>query len=259
VPASYDGSKRVPLVISLHGAGGWPAQQRDLTGWNRFADSEGFIVVYPAGADNVGPRVWHESDDRFIADLIDHLEAKYNIDPSRIYANGFSNGGGMSFVLSCMLPDRIAAIGLVGAANLLPFRWCQDTHAIPMISFHGTADRFAPYDGGISPVASPPFPSAPGWAEKWARRNGCASNPIESSVAADVTRRAYVDCVDHADVVLYTLLGGGHTWPDRTAMLESFVGPTSQSIDATKVMWDFFNAHPAPRARIARERSRPRL
>jgi polyhydroxybutyrate depolymerase len=262
VPARYDGSKRVPLVISLHGAGGWPAQQRDITGWDRVADSEGFIVVYPAGADNVGPRVWHDSDvadTRFIADLIDHLEAKYDIDPERIYANGFSNGGGMSFVLSCTLPDRIAAVGLVGAANLLQWRWCKDTHAIPMISFHGTADRYAPYYGGISPVASPAFPSAPGWAANWARRNRCASNAIESSVAADVTRRAYVDCADHADVVLYTLHGGGHTWPGGKRMLESFVGTTSQSIDATKVMWDFFNAHPAPRARIATAHSRPGL
>ena len=56
-------------------------------------------------------------DVRFISDLIDHLQAKYNIDPSRIYANGLSNGGGMSFVLSCTLSDRIAAVGMVGAAR----------------------------------------------------------------------------------------------------------------------------------------------
>ena len=31
-----------------------------------------------------------------------------NIDRKRIYANGLSNGGGMSFVLSCTLADRIA-------------------------------------------------------------------------------------------------------------------------------------------------------
>ena len=53
-------------------------------------------------------------DVRFISELIDKLEAAYNIDPARIYANGFSNGGGMAFVLSCTLSDRIAAVGMVG-------------------------------------------------------------------------------------------------------------------------------------------------
>ena len=50
-------------------------------------------------------------DVRFISELIDTLEAAYNIDPARIYANGLSNGGGMAFVLSCTLSDRIAAVG----------------------------------------------------------------------------------------------------------------------------------------------------
>ena len=61
---------------------------------------------------------------RFISALIDRLEASYNIDPARIYANGLSNGGGMSFVLSCTLSDRIAAVGVVAAAETLPWSWC---------------------------------------------------------------------------------------------------------------------------------------
>ena len=79
-------------------------------------------------------------DVRFISELIDKLEAAYNIDPARIYANGFSNGGGMAFVLSCTLSDRIAAVGMVGAAQTLPWSWCTDHRPVPMIAFHGTAD-----------------------------------------------------------------------------------------------------------------------
>src|SRR5260221_6566822 len=133
VPRSYDRTRPTPLVISMHGAGGWPAQQMDMSGWNRQAEREGFLVVYPSGVERGGPRIWHVErgdglmkDVRFISELIERLEASYNIDPARIYANGLSNGGGMTFVLSCTLSDRIAAVGMVAAAQTLPWRWCTD-------------------------------------------------------------------------------------------------------------------------------------
>src|SRR5204863_7766187 len=109
VPRSYDRSKPTPLVISMHGAGLWGASQRDISRWNTLADNAGFIVVYPSGVGGKGVRVWRaelgddglKKDVRFISDLIDTLSASYNIDSTRIYANGLSNGGGMSFALSC--------------------------------------------------------------------------------------------------------------------------------------------------------------
>src|SRR5205823_6204816 len=76
-------------------------------------------------------------DVRFISDLIDTLETAYNIDPARIYANGFSLGGGMAFVLSCTLSDRIAAVGMVSAALTLPCGRRTATRAAPMIALHG--------------------------------------------------------------------------------------------------------------------------
>jgi polyhydroxybutyrate depolymerase len=254
VPGSYDPTKPAPLVISLHGAGGWPVQQMELSQWNRLAESEGFLVVYPSGMESAGPRIWHVDsggglgrDVAFISELIDKLEASYNIDPSRIYANGFSNGGGMSFVLSCTLSNRIAAVGMVGAAQTLPWSWCTDHSAVPMIAFHGTADRMATYHGGASWVSQTPFPDVPTWAANWARRNRCEPHPLESAVAIDVTRREYTHCADDAAVLLYTIEGGGHTWPGGKPLPEWFVGPTSRSIDATRQMWAFFLAHPLPR------------
>jgi len=244
VPRGYDRSRPTPLVISLHGAGGWPVQQMELTLWNQLADEQGFIVVYPSGLVGIGPRVWGERDVRFIGELIDKLQATYNIDRARIYANGLSNGGGMSFVLSCTMSDRIAAVGLVGAALILPWNWCTDHRPVPMIAFHGTADPMAPYKGGKSWVADGAFPALETWAAKWARRNHCAPMPIKSSVAADVTRREYTSCADNAAVVLYTIEGGGHTWPGGTPLPEWFAGRTSRGVDATREMWAFFRAHP---------------
>src|SRR5256886_9627349 len=194
VPRSYDGSKPAALVISLHGAGMWGAAQKETSQWNRVADEHGFIVVYPSGEGGGGPRVWHEGgeaepsrDVRFISDLIDTLEARYSIDPRMIYANGLSNGGGMSFALSCTLSDRIAAVGMVGAALLVPFSWCTDQRPVPMIAFHGTADAAAPYNGGFSWVAPQRFQCVRALTASWARRNRCGTNPIDSLVATGVT------------------------------------------------------------------------
>jgi len=149
VPARYDPAKPTPLVISLHPAMSWPEFQSDVTGWNRLADEEGFIVAYPAGQ-GLGARNWTMEgwgnprlmpDVRFVSALIDKLRAAYNIDPARIYANGLSNGGGMAYVLSCTLPHRIAAIGAVAAAQALPSKWCADATPVPMIADGPAASR----------------------------------------------------------------------------------------------------------------------
>lgn len=257
VPASYDGRSRVPLVISLHGAGGWPVQQMEVSGWNRVADREGFLVVYPAAADG-GPRVWQPDrgqDARFIADLIDHIEQAYNVDRSRIYIDGLSNGGGMAFALSCTMSDRIAAVGLVASAQSLPWSWCTDARPVPMIAFHGTADPAVPYRGGPSWMSPGVFPDISTWATRWAQRNRCTSS-MESNTAPDVSRREYANCADDATVVLYTVRGGGHTWPGGGAMPEWLVGRETHSIDATTLMWAFFRAHPLHGRAAGRQNTR---
>jgi polyhydroxybutyrate depolymerase len=250
VPSTYDPAKPTPLVISMHGAGLWGAAQKETSQWNDLADKQRFIVVYPSGARGNGPRIWHVepsaglmTDVRFISQLIDTLAASYNIDRSRIYANGVSNGGGMAFVLSCALSDRIAAVGMVAAAQTLPWEWCTDRRAVPMIAFHGTHDPIIPYNGGRAWISSRAFPNVPKWTANWAARNRCAAQPVDSVVAEDVTRRAYTSCADGATVMLYTVQGGGHTWPGGKPLPEWLAGTTSYSIDATSQMWSFFGEH----------------
>jgi polyhydroxybutyrate depolymerase len=248
VPKSYDRSKTAPLVISLHPAATWPAAEMEISRWNDLADEQGFIVVYPSGSDE--PRVWPMGprslalDVKFISDLIDKLEAAYNIDPNRIYADGMSNGGGMAFALSCRLSDRIAAIGAVASAQMLPWEQCGNSRPVPTVAFHGTADPFAVYQGGASPIAPGQFPNIRDWTARVARRNRCTGDPVEAQITDSVGRLAYRDCAANADVVLYTVKGGGHTWPGGKHLPEWTVGPTTREINATKVMWDFFVQHP---------------
>jgi polyhydroxybutyrate depolymerase len=264
VPKTYDASKLTPLVISLHGAGLWGVAQKDMSRWNEVSDAEGFIVAYPSGVGGRGLRVWHVEADNprgrdnvFISELIDTLRAKYNIDTTRVYANGLSNGGGMAFGLSCALSGRLAAVGLVGSAQTDAWNSCKDTSAVPMINFHGTDDRFAAYTGGTSWVLPDDraFPSQLVWTARWAKRNGCKAGPTDSVITATVTRRAYSLCAHGADVVLYTIKGGGHTWPGGGPHPAWFVGVKDRSIDASGIMWQFFVEH--PRSRIPLDERAP--
>lgn len=246
VPDSYDAGKATPLVISMHAAALWPAAQSAISQWNAEADRSGFIVVHPA-AQSSGPMVWRvdgsaglEKDVAFIRELMDTLRARYNIDERRIYASGLSNGGGMAFVLSCALADRIAAVGLVASAQTLPWIWCQSRQPVPVIAFHGTADPVVPYDGRRSWIAAKPFPNMEAWASNWSRRNRCAQQPAITRVATDVKLIAYTGCANGAEVALYSIEGGGHSWPGSKPLAEWAMRPTNQSINATRLQWDFF-------------------
>ena len=255
VPKSYDPATAVPLVISIHGYADWPAHQMQQSCWNDLAERYGFIVVYPSGLGL--PKRWRiggipnrPSDPRpevtFISDLIDKLAGQYNIDPTRIYANGFSNGGGMSFVLSCQLSERIAAIGSVAGAYLYPLSDCQPVRLVPAIVFHGTADPIVPYQGGPSRSFNLPFPPIPEWVEAQARRYGCTNAPQILSAQGKVSGVQYSDCATGPELVFYTIADGGHAWPGSKPLPKFFVGHTSADIDATQSMWAFFQRHPLP-------------
>lgn len=252
VPPSYDPSRPTPLVITIHGFAQWPANQRDVSRWNPLADEYGFIVVYPSGTGF--PKRWGAhgrtnlltppaEDVTFISDLIDKLEGEYNIDPTRIYANGLSNGGGMTYLLACKLADRIAAIGTVAGAYTFPLHECQPSRTVPMIVFHGDADPIVPYYGGKSGPFDQPFPVIPDWVAQWARQNGCNETPVELPAQGQVTGIKYIGCNQGAEVPFYTIHGGGHAWPGGGTLPQAIVGLTRQDIDATRTMWAFFQQY----------------
>lgn len=244
VPESLERSRPAALIISLHGAWLYPGMQMRLTGWNDLADKEGFVVAYPRARGF--PRVWRlrpgsglTTETRFISDLIDEISSGINIDPARIYVNGYSNGAAMTFMLSCTLADRIAAFGMV-ATPVLPWEWCQDSRPVPMLAFHGTADRFAPYSGGETLLTDEPLLSMMDWFSRWGERNECSSGPFDKSIALNVELREYKECAPGMETRFYTLKGSGHVWPGGLKLPEFGTGPYTDSIAATEEMWAHF-------------------
>jgi polyhydroxybutyrate depolymerase len=152
----------------------------------------------------------------------------------------------VSDVLACTLADRIAAIGGVSGAYLFPRDECRPPRAVPVIAFHGTGDPIVPYLGGESASFHEPFPPVTEWGAGWAARNGCAEKPESLPQTGEVTGIRYSGCRGDAEVILYTVHGGGHAWPGGEPLPEWLVGRTTQDIDATAVMWEFFLRHPLP-------------
>ena len=89
-----------------------------------------------------------------------------------------------------------------------------------------------------------PTPSAESWTGPRMRRNRCSPSAIESPAGGRVTKIEYPDCADNASVVLYKIENGGHTWPGGLQLPEWTLGETNRDIDATRVMWRFYQEHP---------------
>lgn len=257
VPKSYDPAQPVPLVITFHGFASWPAHQARISGWNDLADEQGFVVVYPMG--RKFPLRWNANSTPeaaaeevlFAAELIEKLKSQYNIDPQRIYVNGFSNGGGMSDVLACELSDRIAAVGTVSGAYLYPRAACTPQRPMPMMTFHGTEDPVVPYLGGNSgPFEEQTFPLIADWVSWWAEENACTGEqPAAVSAQAaqgGVSGVAYTGCAADVEVIFYSIAGAGHSWSGGKPMPRWVVGETTDAIDTTAELWAFFQRHPLP-------------
>jgi polyhydroxybutyrate depolymerase len=252
VPKTIPSDRPMPLVICLHGFAEWPAHVMRLSHWNQLADEFGFLVAYPRGSGF--PFRWRcggwfgkqeelSQDVQFISDLIDQLKKEYKIDEARIYANGLSNGAGMSFLLACKLSERIAAIGGVGGGYVLPWTEYTPKRPVPAIIFHGTADPLVPFHGKSSDRFGT-FPDIPQWVQSLAEHNGCQTNPVPLPGSGSVSGVRYPGATNNAEVIFYTVTGGGHTWPGGKPMPQFIVGKTMPDIDATLLMWDFFQQHP---------------
>jgi len=253
IPGSYNPDLPAPLVISIHGFVQWPANQESVTRWNDVADENGFLVVYPKGTGF--PLRWNtrpseadpgavEEELQFFSDLIDHLSSSYNIDPSRIYVNGMSNGGGMSDLLACKLSDKIAAFGGVAGAYVYPREDCHPSHPMPVIAFHGLDDQIVNYQGGDSSRAERyDYLAVEDWAAGWAEFNSCGSSPELSVITDQITRTHYSSCAEDAEVILYTIADGGHTWPGGRKLPVWIAGHTNPDIHASELMWEFFSRY----------------
>jgi polyhydroxybutyrate depolymerase len=162
-----------------------------------------------------------------------------------VYATGMSNGAMMCYLLADKLSERLAAIAPV--AGPMGTETCSPTRPVPVIHFHGTADEFAPYAGGIGrrSISKTNFYSVEHTIAQWAQANRCDPQPSDEELhlgETKITRSTFRPAQAGAEVVLYQIHGLGHTWPGRESRFKA-LGPTTKDIDATEIMWQFFHRH----------------
>ena len=267
VPAAHDGRTPLPLVVQLHGYGGGASDMAG-TGLDTLGEEEGFVVATPVGRDAKAHWLFAldspaldvtsaNPDIAFVAALFGRLGADLCLDTSRFYVAGLSNGAWMTSALPCALGDRIAAIAPV--SGIVDFgAACHPDRPVPVMAFHGSADMILPISGGFDPDLLAELRSDtagsfdgdnPIWAvpvrERMTRiavRDDCDPDPVSDQVSPDAERLVWT-CPPGADKQLVVVDGGGHDWfrPDPEA---SGAGAAPGKVDATRLMWQFFEEHP---------------
>jgi polyhydroxybutyrate depolymerase len=264
IPPSYDGLSNVPLVIVLHGGGGDSQNVQGFTQMNPVSDENGFIVAYPQGftpaldgyswADGraTGATIMGIDDVGFICKMIDAIKSEFQINSNKVYVCGFSNGGFMSQKLACELDGVLAGVGTLGATiGSEVLSTCNSSQSIPMLLLLGDADPLVPYNGGTVANNPSPIEGIEDLANFWKAKNQCQTTlpsvqlpDVDNSDNSTVTLFEFSDCNCNANIRLYRVNGGGYTWPGvEIPNYEITAGETNEDIDASKVLWEFFNQY----------------
>ena len=180
--------------------------------------------------------------------MIANFTSTYCIDTSKIYAAGFSNGGGFTGTLACdaSINSKIAAFAPVSGAFYIPSSTCNPTtiaipcdkgsRAVPVLEFHGDADTTIPYHGGVE--SGDCVPDIPHWVTSWSSRDGLGvrNKTTAGLYGGKATRYQFPE--DPSDpafgtVTHYRTVGLGHAWPNTEIT----------SYDATPIIMEFFGNH----------------
>lgn len=230
VPPGYDGHLRLPVVLDLHGSGGTSASQARTSGFETLAASERFIVATldaEGGRWNVPVQDNRANDVAYVSDVIAHVAARVCADETRVYATGFSGGGRMTSLLACQLGSRLAAIAPVSG---LRFPGPCTGRPVPVLTFHGLADLQNPYDGHAAGRGGEWLESVPDALAGWARLNSCKGDAVLDDPPGPLSTIRYDGCANGTEVRMIRIDGLGHTW-------------TTQEVETTSVMWQFFKSH----------------
>ena len=274
-------ARPAPVVFALPGSGQTGELLRSATNYRfeELADRDGFLLVYAeawAKGGASGPE-WNEcrkntplpahlenvDDVGFVMGLLDRLAQEYAIDPTRVYATGVSDGGQMSYRLATEHPDRFAAIAALIAQQSAPENSnCTEPRGpISVLVMNGTEDPLIPYGGGEASFygwfSAGQVQSIEGTLAHWKGVNGIrdgrgareALPDLDPDDGSTVVRERWQAASGH-EVVLYEIVGGGHTIPGGYIGMPAFVlGATNRDIVAADEIWSFFQRHSLGEAR----------
>jgi polyhydroxybutyrate depolymerase len=238
VPTRYRIHRATGLILAFYGFASDPAQFSTLTGLSSGGSKDGYLVAVPH--DHSGEAEWqfsgHGTDAAFVDALVVSLEDEYCVDESAVFAVGFSAGAAFTIAYACAHEHQIAAMVTVAVEFQLG---C--TRPMSILAFHGTEDPLVPYRNGATGLSLPGVKVRGTQLNMgdWARLDQCRANPDRVVIGSQVVRQQWEGCGDGTQVVLYTIVGGGHTWPGADPT--KAVGLTTQQVRATAQALSFFD------------------
>ena len=255
VPRSYRGAA-TPMLLALHGGGGSADFQADDSRYKLISKSEsaGFIVVFPNGYSRLGGvlATWNAGaccgaaqknnvdDVGFLGEVIRRVERQANVDRSRVFMTGMSNGALMSWRMACEASDLIRGIAPVEGTDNTTH--CTPSRPVPVIEFHSLDDDHIPLNGGkgVSALTDTNFASVPATQAKWValdRASPAAKRVLTVSGAHCDLHPARAGA---APVELCLTDAGGHSWPGGGT--QQGRKQPSMAISANDLMWSFFSS-----------------
>ncbi|RIV40348.1 extracellular catalytic domain type 1 short-chain-length polyhydroxyalkanoate depolymerase [Micromonospora radicis] len=281
LPPRYDETVRLPVVMAIHGCGmtgyGWNSMKA-TTQFNRLADREGFIVVYPTQliSRNV-IACWNSADPRhqqrragepaLLAGVARQVVEKYHADPAQVHVAGASSGAGTAVILAATYPDVFAtatsvAGGEYGLNQVDPDNpdatppletarqaWAQmgeRARRVPLLVVQGEQDDVVPTLVATRLVAQ--WTAVGDLVDDGLPNDSLGLTEKTVSVPAAAGRHAYahstVTAADGSSIVeSYVVQDMGHAWPgpDGDGRYTDHAGP-----DATALVWEFAKRHPMP-------------
>jgi polyhydroxybutyrate depolymerase len=193
---NFTGDKPVPMLINYHQIYGSAADWVNDSKIGKVALADGAISIYPDGREtpggqlgqawNVGPCCTTADDVTFTRNFIKALTEQACVDPKRIYAAGWSMGGGMSNYAGCFLADVIAAAApsAFDLAQEVVDAGCHPARPFPILNFRSTNDGVVSYNHTTSQIIqSMPitFMGAKENFAEWAKMDGCTGEPKKTS------------------------------------------------------------------------------
>lgn len=247
---------RHPVVFLFHGGGGSAAGMERMAEFLPIAQAEGIVAIYPQATrdgwndgrnDRRGP---HGSEDlEFFDDMVGWASQTCSVDPQRIYGIGMSNGAIFCHHLALNRSQILAAIAPVaGGFPVWPMSHPKEIPgAVSVLIVHGTLDRFVPYKGGeVMPWgrrARGEVLGAIETSELWAKLNGGykvrTNAELPQPHKKTQTDRRLWRTANGAEIGLFTIHRGGHTWPGGKPYLPPrIIGETAQDL-SSKDIWEF--------------------
>ncbi|WP_220501556.1 alpha/beta hydrolase family esterase [Microbispora sp. H10670] len=263
-----DGKPSRDLVLVFHGSRQTGEKHRKFTGkaFDALADGGAAVVVYLDGhegnwndarrASRFPARRENIDDVGFTRAVTEKLVASHRIDPGRVFAIGYSNGGQMVMRLAHEAPELIAGAAVLAATMPAPENFLvagAPSVPMPVLLVHGTKDPIIGYAGGeLSWWARKLFKiggrslSIPETAAYFAARNGITDEPVSrtlpkraGSAGGTSAERTDYRQQGRPPVTLLTVHGGGHTIPGPRRA-PAVLGRTSQDVNTADLVAEFF-------------------